>query len=140
MINEFPECEHYITRALYSNRVSWAKAYMPFQFNSGIQSTQSVESFNGIIKRSLNSASTLCDIAQAIDKRHQEEFTYCQLTDLKAKYTPIGLPHLSSQFFTSVDTIIMEFLSPFILSLQRFQISQCFTYEGQLTSWLSEVC
>jgi hypothetical protein len=113
---------------------------MPFQFNGGIQSTQSVESFNGIIKRSLNSASTLCDIAQAIDKRHQEEFTYCQLTDLKAKYIPIGLPHLSSQFFTSVDTIIVEFLSPFILSLQRFQISQCFTYEGQLTSWLSEVC
>src|SRR3954469_9820432 len=140
MINEFPECERYMTRALYGNRVSWAKAYMPFQFNGGIQSTQSVESFNGIIKRSLNSASTVCDIAQVIDKRHQEEFTYCQLTDLKAKYIPIGLPHLSSQFFTSVDTIIVEFLSPFILSLQRFQISQCFTYEGQLTSWLSEVC
>ncbi|CAB4423154.1 unnamed protein product [Rhizophagus irregularis] len=106
MINEFPECERYMTRALYGNRISWAKAYMPFQFNGGIQSTQSVESFNGIIKRSLNSASTLCDIAETIDKRHQEEFKYCQLTDIKAKYTPIGLPHLSSQFFSSVDAII----------------------------------
>jgi hypothetical protein len=140
MINEFPECERYMTRALYGNRISWAKAYMPFQFNGGIQSTQSVESFNGIIKRSLNSASTLCDIAETIDKRHQEEFKYCQLTDIKAKYTPIGLPHLSSQFFSSVDAIIVKFLSPFILSLQRYQISQSFTYEGQLTSYLFEVC
>ena len=140
MINEFPECERYMTRVLYSNRISWAKAYMPFQFNGGIQSTQSVESFNGIIKRSLNSASTLCDIADTIDKRHQEEIKYCQLIDLKAKFVPIGLPHLSSQFFSSVDTIIVKFLSPLILSLQRFQISQCFTYEGQLTSYLSEVC
>ena len=130
MINKFPEYERYMTRALYCNRTSWAKAYMPFQFNGGIQSTQSVESFNDIIKRSLNSASTLCDVAETIDKRHQEEFKYCQLTDLKAKYTPIGLPHLSSQFFSSVDTIIVKFLPPFILSLQQFQISQSFTYEG----------
>ncbi|CAB5309920.1 unnamed protein product [Rhizophagus irregularis] len=85
-----------------------------------------------------NTSSTLCDIAETIDKRHQEEFKYCQLTDIKAKYTPIGLPHLSSQFFSSVDAIIVKFLSPFILSLQRYQISQSFTYEGQLTSYLFE--
>jgi hypothetical protein len=35
--------------------------------------TQSVESFNSIIKKSLNNASTLCDIEEAIDKRHKEE-------------------------------------------------------------------
>ncbi|PKK67610.1 hypothetical protein RhiirC2_783313 [Rhizophagus irregularis] len=34
---------------------------MPFQFNTGIQSSQNVESFNAIIKRSLNSTSTLCE-------------------------------------------------------------------------------
>uniref|UniRef100_U9UEG6 SWIM-type domain-containing protein n=1 Tax=Rhizophagus irregularis (strain DAOM 181602 / DAOM 197198 / MUCL 43194) TaxID=747089 RepID=U9UEG6_RHIID len=33
-----------------------------------------------------------------------------------------------------VDTVIVEFLTPLILSLQRFQISQSFTYEGQLIS------
>ncbi|CAB5180055.1 hypothetical protein RhiirA5_422957 [Rhizophagus irregularis] len=67
---------------------------MPFQFNAGIQSSQSVESFNVIIKRSLNSTNT---------------------------------------FY--VDTVIVEFLIPLILSLQRFQISQSFTYEGQLISY-----
>ena len=73
MIREFPECERYMTRALYANQISWAKAYTPFQFNGGIQSTQGVESFNAIIKRAVNSASTLCDVEKAIDKRHQEE-------------------------------------------------------------------
>jgi hypothetical protein len=33
-----------MARTLYANRISWAKAYMPFQFNAGIQSSQSVES------------------------------------------------------------------------------------------------
>jgi len=46
----------------------------------------------------------------------------------------IGLPHLSSQFFSSVDTVIVQFLTPLVLSWQRFQISQSFTYEGQLVS------
>ncbi|PKC56270.1 hypothetical protein RhiirA1_474245 [Rhizophagus irregularis] len=64
-----------------------------------IQSTQSVESFNGIIKKSLNAASTLYDVQAAIDKRHKEKIKYYQLVDLKAKYTSIGLSHISSQFF-----------------------------------------
>ncbi|CAB4402035.1 unnamed protein product [Rhizophagus irregularis] len=103
-----------MTRTLYNNRISWAKAYMPFQ--------------------SLNSTSTLCEVEEAINKRYEEEIRYCQLTDLKAKYTTVGLPHLSSQFFSDVDTVIVEFLTPLILSLQCFQISQSFTYEGQLIS------
>ncbi|CAG8662539.1 13577_t:CDS:10 [Gigaspora margarita] len=111
------ECEHYMFKKLYANRFSLAKAYTLFQFNTGIQSTQSIESFNNIIKKSLNSASTLCELEEAIDKRHEEENRYCKLTDLKSQHTTIGLPHISSQFFLVVDN--------------RFQISQSFTYEGQ---------
>ncbi|CAB4415220.1 unnamed protein product [Rhizophagus irregularis] len=54
---------------------------------------------------------------------------------LKVKYTTVGLSHLSSQFFSDVDTVIVEFLTPLILPLQRFQISQLFTYEEQLISY-----
>ena len=63
-----------------------------------------------------------------------------QLTNIKEQHTTIGLPHLSTQFFSSVDEVITKFLSPIILSWQRFQISQSFTYEGQLVSNISEVC
>ena len=132
MLDTFPECYSYMMRALYPNRSSWAKSYLPFQFNAGIQSTQSVESFNALIKKSLNSASTLCDIEKAINKRHEDEFQYCKLVDLKAQQTTVGLPHLSSQFFSKIDAVLTQFLTPLILSWQRFQISQSFTYEGCL--------
>ena len=140
MLDTFSECHSYMTKIMYSNRSNWAKSYLPFQFNGGVQSTQSVESFNGIIKKSLNSASTLCDVEEAINKRHEQETQYCQLTNIREQHTTIGLPHLSTQFFSSVDEVISKFLSPIILSWQRFQISQSFTYEGQLVSYLSEVC
>ncbi|CAG8784019.1 20302_t:CDS:2 [Gigaspora margarita] len=75
------------------------------QFNAGIQSTQSIESFNCIIKKALNSASTLCDIKTIINKRHEDESQYCKLVDIKDQYMTIGLLHVSSQFFSSVDAI-----------------------------------
>jgi hypothetical protein len=134
MMREFPESQSYMTRTLYSNRLSWAKSYSPFQFNAGVQSTQSVESFNAVIKKAVNSASTLCDVEKAINKRHETESQYCKLVDLKAQQTTVGLPHLSSQFFSTIDAILVHFLTPLVLSWQRFQISQSFTYEGQLVS------
>lgn len=139
MMNAFPESQPYMMRTLYSNRLSWAKSFSPFQFNGGVQSTQSVESFNAIIKKAVNSTSTLCDVEKAIDKRHESESQYCKLVDLKARQTTVGLPHLSSQFFSNIDKILNHFLTPLVLSWQKFQISQSFTYEGQLISSFIEV-
>ena len=116
LISKFPDCERYMNKALYANRLSWARSYSPFQFNAGIQSTQSVESFNVIIKKSLNNTSSLCDVEKAIDKRFEEEIRYCKLINIKAKYTTIGLPHLSSQFFSDVDIVLEHFLNPLLLS------------------------
>ena len=139
MIDTFPECHRYMTKTLYTTHFSWVKAYTPFQFNAGIQSTQSVESFNAIIKKAVNSTSTLCDVEKAIDKRHEIESQYCRLVDLKSQQTTVGLPHLSSQFFSNIDMILNHFLTPLVLSWQRFQISQAFTYEGQLISFFINV-
>ena len=71
MIKTFLKCQSYMTRILYNNRINWTKVYLPSQFNAGIQSTQSIESFNSIIKKFLNCASTLCDVEEAINKRHE---------------------------------------------------------------------
>ena len=60
------------------------------------------------------------------------------LVNLKAQQTTVGLPHLSSQFFSSIDAIFIQFLTPLVLSWQRFQISQSFTYEGCLVSSIFE--
>ncbi|KAF0522133.1 protein far1-related sequence 5-like [Gigaspora margarita] len=36
-----------------------------------------------IIKKSLNNASSLCEVGETIDKRHEQEIGYCKLTDIK---------------------------------------------------------
>uniref|UniRef100_U9UGH7 MULE transposase domain-containing protein n=1 Tax=Rhizophagus irregularis (strain DAOM 181602 / DAOM 197198 / MUCL 43194) TaxID=747089 RepID=U9UGH7_RHIID len=107
----FPNTSHFYSFYACRNALCieiFEQSYMPFQFNGGIQSTQSVESFNGIIKRSLNSTSTLCEVEEAINKRYEEEIRYCQLTDLKAKYTTVGLPHLLN-FFQMLIQLLLNF-------------------------------
>ncbi|RGB32631.1 hypothetical protein C1646_762676 [Rhizophagus diaphanus] len=48
---------------VYSNHGSWAKVFSSLQFNE-----------------------------EAIDKRHKEEVKYCELSDIKSKYSTIGMP------------------------------------------------
>ncbi|GET58117.1 hypothetical protein GLOIN_2v1785592 [Rhizophagus irregularis DAOM 181602=DAOM 197198] len=43
-------------------------------------------------------------------------------------------------FFSNIDVILIHFLTPLVLSWQRFQISQSFTYEDQLvTSFIEDL-
>ncbi|CAB5207341.1 unnamed protein product [Rhizophagus irregularis] len=58
----------------------------------------------------LNSASNLCKIENTIDKRHEDEFQYCKLANLKAYQIT-----------------------------QKFQISQSFIYEGYLITLISSL-
>ncbi|POG62201.1 hypothetical protein GLOIN_2v1785592 [Rhizophagus irregularis DAOM 181602=DAOM 197198] len=52
----------------------------------------------------------------------------------------IEISHLSFQFFSNIDVILIHFLTPLVLSWQRFQISQSFTYEDQLvTSFIEDL-
>ncbi|CAB4384964.1 unnamed protein product [Rhizophagus irregularis] len=89
------------------NAAAHAKAYTPFQFNTKIQSTQSVESFNAIIKKALNSASSLCDIEKVIDKRHKAKFQYCKLANLKA-YQTTNLVDAETAIDNFIEDIIDE--------------------------------
>ncbi|CAG8819075.1 18499_t:CDS:2, partial [Gigaspora margarita] len=113
MIKTFPECHDYMTRTLYANRLSWAKSYVP--------------------------TSTLCNVEKVIEKRLEDESQYNKLVDLKAPNILIRLPHLSLQFFTNIDAILVQFLTPLILLWQRFQICQSLTYEGCLVSFSVEI-
>ncbi|PKK75069.1 hypothetical protein RhiirC2_774061 [Rhizophagus irregularis] len=65
-----------------------------------------------------NSASNLCEIENTIDKRHEDEFQYCKLVNLKAHQITVGLPYLSSQFFSSIDIILNYFLMPLNLDIK----------------------
>ncbi|CAB5217345.1 unnamed protein product [Rhizophagus irregularis] len=125
-------CRNTLSVELFEQHWKLGQIVFTISIHAGIQSTQSVESFNGIIKKAVNSTSSLCDVEKAINKRHDDESQYCKLVDLKAQQTTVGLPHLASQFFSNIDAILNHFLTPLVLSWQRFQISQSLTYEGQL--------
>ncbi|CAB4418039.1 unnamed protein product [Rhizophagus irregularis] len=68
LIDEFPACEQYLTRALYPCKSSWACYAINQNFTAGIQSTQRVESTNKIIKDRLNRSSYLTDVVKEIQK------------------------------------------------------------------------
>ncbi|KAF0443466.1 protein far1-related sequence 5-like [Gigaspora margarita] len=66
--------------------------------------------------------------------RLEDESQHNKLVDLKAHYAMSGLPHVSSQFFTSIDAILVQFLTSLVLLWQQFQVSQSLTYEGCIAS------
>ncbi|CAB5215287.1 unnamed protein product [Rhizophagus irregularis] len=99
MLDTFLECHSYMTKTMYPNHSNWAKSYLPFQFNGGVQSTQSVESFNAIIKKAVNSASTLCEVEKAIDKRYESKSQYCKLINPKAHQITVIESDITSNDF-----------------------------------------
>jgi len=68
LINKYPACEQYLTRALYSCKSSWASYAINRNFTAGIQSTQQVEVTNKIIKDKLNRSSYLTDVVEEVQK------------------------------------------------------------------------
>ncbi|EXX69318.1 hypothetical protein RIR_jg18820.t1 [Rhizophagus irregularis DAOM 181602=DAOM 197198] len=68
LIDKFPACEQYLTRALYPCKSSWAYYAINQNFTVEIQSTQQVESTNKIIKNILNRSSYLTDVVKEVQK------------------------------------------------------------------------
>jgi len=50
MISKYEPCRSYLENRLYPSRTYWARYYFRKLFTAGIESTQRVESINGVIK------------------------------------------------------------------------------------------
>ena len=68
LIDEFPACEQYLTKVLYSCKSSWTSYAINRNFTAGIQSTQRVEVTNKIIKDRLNRSLHLADVVEEVQK------------------------------------------------------------------------
>ncbi|RHZ83595.1 hypothetical protein Glove_90g4 [Diversispora epigaea] len=60
-------------KALYPSRHAWARAFTSKIFTAGVQTTFRVEGLNAIIKRTLTASSSLCNFADVLDARLQNE-------------------------------------------------------------------
>ncbi|CAG8496678.1 17842_t:CDS:2 [Gigaspora rosea] len=66
LIESFPSTNSYLMETLDKIKESWAKAFICIFFTAGMVSTQHVEGINGIIKKYVNSQSSLVDFFQGI--------------------------------------------------------------------------
>lgn len=137
LIDEFPACEQYLTRALYPCKSSWACYAINQNFTAGIQSTQRVESTNKIIKDRLNRSSCLTDVVEEVQKIFDQQSKKAILNECKNEIPTRGIPSIMDEYFPELDKILREYLTPQILQKQRDQMAQSLCYDVELIEdWL----
>ncbi|CAG8588254.1 7994_t:CDS:2 [Cetraspora pellucida] len=122
--------QYNLLKAKYSNKHhSWAVCYTQTCFTAGIQSMQCVEGINAIIKKEVSHNTTLLNLVDAIQNQLNEEVCYARINKQKNANPIMGLPHIASQYFLTIDSLIQEYLTSHIFSLQRQQLSESFLYD-----------
>ncbi|CAB4438645.1 unnamed protein product [Rhizophagus irregularis] len=132
LINEFPACEHYLTRVLYPCKKSWASFAINRNFTAGIQSTQCVEVTNRIIKEKLNRFSCLTDVVGEIQRVFDQQSKRAILSECKNEIPTRGIPSIMDEYFPNLDKILHKYLTPQILQKQRDQMVQSLCYDTVL--------
>ncbi|CAG8442453.1 9107_t:CDS:2 [Gigaspora rosea] len=97
-----------------------------------MQSTQRVEGQNSIIKSSVNSSTSLINLAKHIDEQIDRASTLIQYRNWTHSITGFTLIHASSEFPSNIDKWIVTYLTPTSLSMQRQEISQVVWYMSRL--------
>ena len=136
LIEQYSAAAKYLSNTLYSTKDSWAVPWIRKRFTTGAQSTQRIESINKHVHDKVDRSTSLCNLLISINDRikndeHLERFE----VDRNALPT-IGMPMLNARFFSKVDAIIKEFLTPVMLGKQRSQMNQSVCYDiKQVTEW-----
>jgi hypothetical protein len=125
LIEKYPNANHYLMRALFPSRKSWARAFTSNTFTAGIQTTSRVESYNNIIKRELAACSSLCDLRSALDARLKNEAQWNRFFEYRTLSTCMGITSISHEVFPEVDKVMSKYLTPHILSAERIEMAQC---------------
>jgi len=129
LIEKYPNANHYLIRALFPSRKSWAHAFTSNIFTAGIQITSRVESYNSIIKCELAACSTLCDLESALDARLKNEAQWNHFFEYHTLSSCMGITSISHEVFPEVNKAMSEFLSPHILSAERTEMVQCLYFK-----------
>ena len=91
-------------------------------FTAGIESTQRVESINGVIKKLVDRGTLLNELVRAIEDELDKEAQYTRIKNYYGTNPSVGLPSTYNTIFKEIDLLLQEFLSPILLSLQRTQM------------------
>ena len=90
-------------RQLYRCWEAWVLCFMHRGFNAGIQSTQRVESYNGIIKNHINGTSSLMELESVIERLLMKESRFIKLNEVMSKLPISQDEDYHDYYFKSVD-------------------------------------
>ncbi|CAG8533113.1 2188_t:CDS:2 [Cetraspora pellucida] len=134
MLEKYEPCRSYLETKLYPCRESWAKYAILKLFTAGAESTQRVESINGVLKKHVDRGTLLKELVKVIDQELEKEASYNRIRDYYGSNPLSGLPSTHNTIFNAIDSVLVEHLVPIPLSLQRAQMSQALLYQGILVT------
>jgi hypothetical protein len=138
LLYNYPTAQKYLKRALGVDVTSWTLCFTHRSFNAGIQSTQRVESYNALIKRSLKRSTTLLELDLHIQMQLDREEQFEQLEVLNNQNPTVGLPKIIDRYFKRVNIIIKKYLTPRILKMQHQQMNESLLYRvKKIEKWKS---
>ncbi|HKQ22499.1 MAG TPA: hypothetical protein VJS91_10700 [Nitrososphaeraceae archaeon] len=131
MLIKYEQCHSYLER-LHSSRESWARYSIMKVFTAGVESTQRVESINGVLKKHLDRNTLLKELGKVIEQELEKESQYTRIKDYYGSNPSSGLLSTYTTIFKDIDSVLKDYLSPIPLSLQRAQMKQALLYQGAL--------
>ena len=134
MLTKYEKCRPYLEKKLYPNRESWARYAIAKVFTAGVESTQRVESLNGVLKKHVDRGSLLRELVKEIERELDKEAQYSRIRDYYGSNPSTGLSSTYNTIFKDIDSVLKDFLAPIPLSLQRAQMKQALLYQGILVS------
>ena len=134
MLKKYEPCRSYLEKKLYPNRESWARYSVAKMFTAGVESTQRVESLNGVLKKHLNRGTLLKELVKEIENELNKEAQYSRIRDYYGSNPSVGLPSTYETIFKDIDSVLKGSLASIPLSLQRGQMKQALLYQGSLIS------
>ncbi|CAB4429007.1 unnamed protein product [Rhizophagus irregularis] len=134
MLTKYELCRSYLEKKLYPSRESWARYAISKVFTAGVESTQRVESINGVLKKHLDRGTLLKELVKVIENELDKEAQYSRIKEYYGSNPSTGLPSTYNTIFKNIDSILKDHLAPIPLSLQRAQMKQSLLYQGILIS------
>ncbi|RHZ56323.1 hypothetical protein Glove_402g78 [Diversispora epigaea] len=99
-------------RALYPSRHAWARVFTSKIFTAGVQTTSRVEDLNAIIKRTLTASSSLCNLADVLDARLQNEAQWNHFFEYHTMSSCMGIVSVGHDLFPEIDKQMTKYLTP----------------------------
>ncbi|CAB5130638.1 unnamed protein product [Rhizophagus irregularis] len=134
MLIRYEPCRSYLKNKLYPNRAAWARYSITKIFTAGVESTQCVESINGVLKKHVDRGTLLKELVIAIECELEKEVSYTRIKDYYGSNPSVGLPSTYNSIFKEIDNVLKVNLAPIPLSLQRAQMKQALLYQEMMIS------